>query len=162
MTTTDSAIGDDLPYGTLVARAMESLRMKTGMHDRLFQISKAAWAVDQDTGLITFTSPDGLVATAAAQIIGSYDTADGSWLWAWDNPSVQSKLLTVALTAREYGRKHAIAELTTAELNISEDKCWELAAVACELSGDQGVYRGPAGNTRVFISFGAVKLTKSK
>ena len=141
---------------------MESLRIKTGMHDRLFQIGKSAWAVDQDTGLITFTSPDGIVATASAQIIGTYNTTDGTWLWAWDNPSVESKLVSDAIIAREYGRKHTVSDLTTAKLNITEDKCWELAAVACELAGEQGVYRGPAGSTQVFIAFGTVKLAKPK
>ena len=53
-----------LPHKTLVARSMEELRIKTGMHDGLFRIGKAAWQLDQDTGLITFTSPSGLVATA--------------------------------------------------------------------------------------------------
>ena len=160
--TTDLTNNGDIPFETLVARSMASLRLQTGIHEHLFQIDKAAWALDQDTGLITFTNPDGLVATASAQIIGTYDTTDGTWLWAWDNPSVEAKLAGDAKAARDYGNKHTISELTTAKLTISEDRCWELAAIACELAGDQGVYRGPADSTRVFIAFGAMKLSKQK
>ena len=134
--------------------------MKTGMHDRLFQISKASWHVDQEAGVITFTSPDGIVATAAAQIVGTYDTADGTWLWGWGNSSVEPKLATNASITREYGEKRGIADLTTRKLSTTEEKCWEFAALTCKLGNDQGVYRGPAGDTMVFIAFGEVKLQK--
>ncbi len=40
----------------MVARSVDELRIKTELHDRLFQIGAAVWELDQDTGLITFTS----------------------------------------------------------------------------------------------------------
>ncbi len=141
---------------------MTSLRIKTGVQQRLFHIDTAKWAMSQDTGLITFTSPDGVTATAPAQIVGTYDTSVGTWLWAWDNPSIQPALAAYARVAQEYGQRHGVPELTTAEVSVPEAKCWEFAAAACELAGGQGVYRGPADGSRVLIAFGTLRLSKSQ
>jgi hypothetical protein len=158
----DRENNEQLPHATVVARAMEELRIRTASFDRLFQMGDADWQLDQDGGTIVFTSPKGLVATAPAQIAGTYDTDDGTWLWAWDNPSIAAPLTAHAKVVREYGKRRGIAELTTRKLKITEDKAWELAALTCKLGKDQAVYRGPAGATMVFITFGEVTLTKGK
>lgn len=150
----------ELPHATMVARSMEELRLKTGSFERLFRIGESDWHLAQDKGEITFTSPDGIVATAPAQIAGTYNTDDGTWLWAWQNPSLADSMTTHSIVVRQYGEKRKIAELTTPKLGISEEKAWELAAVTCKLGNYQGVYRGPAGPTMVFITFGDVRLQK--
>jgi hypothetical protein len=152
----------ELPHSTMVARSMEELRIKTASFDRLFQIGEADWELDQDKGEIVFTSPEGLVATAPAQIAGTYNTDDSTWLWAWDNDSIAEPLAAHAKLVRQYGERRRIAELTTRKLNITEEKAWELAALTCKLGNDQGVYRGPAGPTMVFITFGEVTLEKQQ
>jgi hypothetical protein len=152
----------EISHATMVARSLEELRTKTASFDRLFQIGEADWQLDQDQGEIVFTSPKGLVATAPAQIAGTYNTDDGTWLWSWDNPSIAEALTAHAKLARQYGAKRKIAELTTRKLKITEEKAWELAALTCKLGNDQGVYRGPAGATMVFITFGEVKLQKRR
>jgi hypothetical protein len=152
----------EIPHSLMVARSLEELRIKTASFDRLFQIGQADWQLDQERGEITFTSPKGLMATAPAQIAGSYNTDDGTWLWAWDNPSVEPALMAHAKIVRQYGSKRKIEELTTRKLKITEEKAWELAALTCKLGNYQGVYRGPAGPTLVFITFGEVKLQKQR
>ncbi len=151
-----------LPHSTMVARSMEELRIKTASFDRLFQIGEADWELDQDKGEIVFTSPQGLVATAPAQVAGTYNTDDSTWLWAWDNDSIAEQLTAHAKLVRQYGERRGIAELTTRKLNITEEKAWELAALTCKLGNDQGAYRGPAGPTMVFITFGEVTLEKQQ
>jgi len=111
---------------------------------------------------IVFTSPQGIVATAPAQIAGTYNTDDSTWLWAWDNPSIAEQLTAHATLARQYGERRGIAEPTTRKLNITEDKAWELAALTCKLGNDQGAYRGPSDQTMVFITFGEVTLEKQQ
>jgi hypothetical protein len=152
----------EIPHATMVARSMEELRIKTASFDRLFQIGEADWELDQDEGEIVFTSPGGIVARAPAQIAGTYNTDDGTWLWAWDNASIAEALAAHAKLVREYGGKRRIAELTTRKLKITEEKAWELAALTCKLGNDQGVYRGPAGSTMVFITFGEVTTEKRR
>jgi len=145
---------------TQVERAMNGLQAMTAAHDGMWQIGQAAWSVNQDEGTITFDSPKGLRATAPVQIVGSYDTRDGTWLWGWDNPSLAAPLTEHARKVRDYGQEHGYYALTTATFACPEDQCWELAALACMLCEAQGAYRGPSGTARVFMTFGEVALTK--
>ncbi|MEM7316566.1 MAG: DUF6882 domain-containing protein [Planctomycetota bacterium] len=96
----------------------------------------------------------------AAQIIGSFNTKDNSWLWAWDNPSVLDKLKAHALKLKEYGEEHGIERLTDRKWTGTEDDAWEMAALAVKLCDAQGAYRGPAGSTLIFMTFGKVKMSK--
>ena len=49
-----------------IDKAMAGLQALTAAHDGVWQISQAAWSVDQNEGTITFTSPKGILATARA------------------------------------------------------------------------------------------------
>jgi hypothetical protein len=146
---------------TQIERAMNGLRAMTAAHDGMWQIGQAAWTVDQDAGTITFDSPKGIRATAPVQIIGSYNTQDGTWLWGWDNPSLEAPLTEHARKVRAYGQEKGFDILTTRKLVCPEDQCWELAALACMLCEAQGAYRGPAGTARIFMTFDKVTLGKS-
>jgi hypothetical protein len=95
------------------------------------------------------------------QIIGTYNTLDNTWLWAWDHPSVVSALQDHAWKVREYGETNSIDLLTTRKLNCSQTQAWEFTAVACKLCNAQGGYRGPAGTTLVFMTFDNVSLNGS-
>lgn len=141
-------------------RARNELQIKTSTHDRLFQIASAAWDVDQDAGTIVFTSPDGIRAVAPVQIVGTYDSAAQTWLWAWDHPSVDSALAEHARRMREFGAEHGLPALTKRTFGCNEDECWDLTALACMVCEGQGAYRGPSGATRVFLTFGSVTLSK--
>jgi hypothetical protein len=43
----------------------------------------------------------------------------------------------------------------------SEDEAWSMTALAVKLCNEQGAYRGPAGQTMMFITFGEVQLSKT-
>jgi hypothetical protein len=149
-----STSGADPQYMALALQSVEEVKQKTADFEGLFQIGTADWELDQDTGLITFKSKSGVVATAPVQLAGTYSQADGTWLWAWENPSIDAKLAAHATRAREHGQQHNVADLTTAKLALPEDKALELAAVTCKLGGHQGVYRGASEGTVLFITFG--------
>src|SRR5262245_43970905 len=89
-------------YSTLIEQSMEELRIKTTGHDGIWHLSEASWFVDQDKGTIVFTSPKGLTATASVQVIGTYNSEDGTWLWGWDNPSVDAALQTDAKKVKAF------------------------------------------------------------
>jgi len=65
-----------------------------------------------------------------------------------------------ALKVRKYGEEHKIDRLTKSKWKGTEDDAWAMAALAVKLCEEQGAYRGPAGATYVFITFGEVKLSK--
>jgi hypothetical protein len=144
-----------------IERAMSGLQVLTAAHDRMWQLGQAAWSVDQDAGTITFTSPQGIIATAPVQFVGSYNSQGGTWLWAWSNPSLEATLTEHAAQVRSFGQERGYEILTTPKLACPEEQCWELAALACKLAGAQGAYRGPAGAIRVFMTFGEVRLNKA-
>ena len=142
--------------------AMNELQIKTAAHDNLWGLGEAAWEIDQEQGTIVFTSEEkGMVATCKVQIIATYNTEDGTWLWGWDHPSVEPPLNEHAEIAHQFGLKDKEFEvLTVPKIGIEESFAWELAAITCHLAGADGVYRGPAGSTMVFVTYSEVTLTK--
>lgn len=147
-------------FRTLRERSVEELRIKTDAHNSTWHLGQASWFIDQDAGTIVFTAPDGTMATCPVQIIGTYNTADGTWLWGWDHPSVTPPLQENARKVRAYGEQLGIDPLTTRKIRCTETDAWELTALACKLEGAQGAYRAPSGKTLVFVTFGEVRLNK--
>lgn len=147
-----------MEFKALLEKSMADLRAKTMGHTAWGFGKADQWSLDMSQGDLVFTFANGVVATCPAQIIGSLDTSDGSWLWGWANPSIPDELKRDSLRIREYGEKHQIDRLTEAEWQGSEEDAWQMAALACTLCEAQGVYRGPAGTALVFISFGSVRL----
>jgi hypothetical protein len=142
-----------------IEKAGHHLAALTAAHDGAWHIGEADWSVDQDEGTIVFDSPNGMQAVAPVQIIGTYDTRQGTWLWAWDNPSVGPALAEDARRVRAFGQEQGFEILTTRKLTCPEEQCWELTALACLLCGAQGAYRGPADTARIFMIFGEVTLS---
>src|SRR4051812_7939889 len=95
-------------FRLVVACAEEDLRIKSGFCDQTFGLSEAAWHLDLDAGTVVFTSKEGIKATCAVQIAGTYDPRDHTWFWAWDHPSVRPPLRLHAQTARDFGNAHGI------------------------------------------------------
>jgi len=148
-------------FSTLQKLSMEELKLKTDAHRQAWGLDRITrWDLNQDTGQLIFSLPDGLKAEGPAQIIGTYNSEGHTWLWAWANPSIEDKLKVDALKLRKYGEEHHIDRLTTSKWLGTEDDAWSMAAVAVKLCGEQGAYRGPAGATRVFIAFGEITLSK--
>jgi hypothetical protein len=148
-------------FETLLAQSVEELRLKTSAHDAAWHITKADWKVDQATGVVEFAAPDGVKATCQVQIIGTYDKAEGTWLWGWDHPNVLAPLQSHARQVRKYGEEHGIESLTGQKLQCQESAAWGFTALACKLANAQGAYCGPSGSTLVFMTFNDVKGSKN-
>ena len=149
----DTTPNAELPPDVLLARGMTLLQTMSQIHDDLFDLGTADWDADLDAGRITFTSKD-KIAEADVQVIGTYNTADGTWLWGWDHPSVTPPCDAAAQTMLKYGRRHDREEITTRSIECDEDLCWNFTAMAAQLTGAQGAYRGPAGPAMVFMTYG--------
>lgn len=153
-----SQASDD--FRQLLEKSMNHLQTLTSSHDSMWGLGSAAWGADLEKGVITFDTEDGTHVEAPVQVVGTYNTQDGTWLWGWDHPSVPESLSQHAQLAFDYGQKHGIADLTTRKVTCSEECCWEFTALACFLAQAQGAYRGPAGPTHVFMTFGTVNISK--
>ncbi|HWE95809.1 MAG TPA: hypothetical protein VG269_17725 [Tepidisphaeraceae bacterium] len=153
--------GDPPELRRQIEKAVNGLSLATAAHDATWHLGEAAWDLDQDVGTIVFTTPQGIRAQAPVQIIGTFNTEDGTWLWGWDHPSVVPALAENAKKMLAYGQQHGFTRLTTRKLQCSEQECWELTALAYLQCGANGAYRGPAGTARVFMTFGEIQLSKS-
>lgn len=66
-----------------------------------------------------------------------------------------------ARAVRRYGERHHLEPLTTRVVSASEEQAWEFAAVADLLGRAQCAYRGPAGETLVFMTFDNPTLSRA-
>jgi hypothetical protein len=147
-------------FKALLEGSMEGLRLQTEAHQGTWHFGEEErWDFSQDTGELAFTFPD-MFVRAPAQIIGSFDSGKGSWMWAWANASISDALTRDAIRVRAYGEQHRIRRLTIPSWRGQEMDGWRMAAFANRLCETNGVYRGPAATTFVFFTFGQVQLTK--
>ena len=149
-------------YQQYLDASMEGLKLMNSAHQSTWHLGEAErWNVDQESGMIVFSFEDGTIAQAKVQIIGSLSNASKTWLWSWANPSVLDHLKQDSLKVREFGQEHGVEQLIEAKWEATESDGWEMAAIAARVCGANGAYRGPTGSGFVFMTFGAVKLSKS-
>src|SRR5947207_11337904 len=149
----EQGVAETPDFESLLRTCMEELMAKTQTHQAEWGFgAEEEWLLDQDQALLTFRFP-GRCTTAGVQVIGTYNTQNGTWLWAWANPLIADHLKTDALRLKEYGEQWGIPRLTSPEWAAQESDCWYMAALACQLFGAQGAYRGPAAETHTLIIF---------
>ena len=152
--------GETPEFKAFIEGSMEGLRLQTEAHQGTWSFGKSErWDFSQDTRELVFTFRD-MIVRAPAQIIGSFDNQESTWMWAWANSSIADSLARDAVRVREYGERHSIRRLTTPSWPGEEMDGWHIAALANRLCESNGVYRGPAGTTFVFFTFGQVQLSK--
>ena len=142
-------------------KARNNLDVLTEAHESTWKLGEAdRWDVDQEKGLITWSFDNGMTVTASCQIAGTYNTKDQTYLWAWENESILDALKEDAKSVLEFAQENEIDFLQEAQLGCTEEAAWDLAALTNLLCDKQGVYRGPAGPTLVFFTFGEVRISK--
>jgi hypothetical protein len=146
-------------YKALVEQASAEMKRKNNsLIEKGLVGNGGSWFVDQPTGKITFTRPNGARVIGDVQIIGTYGEIHGTWLWAWNNTSILAPLRRDAWTVRQYGEQHTLIKLTTAEFECEEADCWNLTAIACHLNKAQGGYRGPHKLGLTFMTFDKLEV----
>jgi hypothetical protein len=108
------------------------------------------WDLDLEHGVITFGTEERNGVLASVQMLGSYDAADGTWLWSWSNPGLE-RLSAAACRVRD---EHPdIPEFSAAATHCTEAKAWALAAAAAHLARAEGCYRLPGeGDLSTFVA----------
>lgn len=145
------------PQGQLFARAEAEIALKTAVFQRKVGREFAEWDVDLEQGVIRFIGR-ARAYSAPVQVIGTYNTLDGTFLWGWDHPSVPAALGANARLARQFGTRHALPLFMTRKVACTEQQAWQFTAVALYLADAQGAYRARIGTTWVFLTFGELTL----
>lgn len=149
-------------FEQLKAQSIEALRIKLEAH-RWWLEDYDEWSLDQNAGILvihTHSRGEPMVARAAAQIIGSFNKADGSWLWGWANSSIADSLKADAELVRQLGDDKSFPKLTERKVPTDQQGAFGFAAVASHACGSQGVFSAAAGDAVIYINFGQVSLEK--
>jgi hypothetical protein len=144
------------------AQSVEGLRTLTAAHSASWRLDRVdRWHMDMDSATIVFSFADGRRATASVQVVGTYNPADGTFLWGWDHPSVPEPLRGHARLVRDFGEEHGIEDLKERKVEVSPERAWEFTALAVRLGGANGGYRADAGGPLVFVTFGSLVLSQN-
>ena len=143
---------------TLLVQGRELIEQTTRAHTERWGLGGAQrWVLDQDEGRILWSFEDH-VASAPAQILGSWNSKVSSFVWSWDNDTVQAPLRATAEEVRAFGVENGIAALSTSPLKINEEQVRDLVALAFRLGGCTGLYHPFDGRLATYIAFGAVTI----
>jgi hypothetical protein len=105
------------------------------------------WGFDQQSGRMAFELADGTPLEGHGAIVGSWNQADETWMWAWANPSVSSNIETDSI--RDFGE---VAALRTPSFAARLPLASQLAFIAGARLGADGVFGGRHGAGVVFIA----------
>ena len=146
---------------TIFDSSLEGLRLATASHAAAWGFgTEESWGLDQERGLVNFWFEDERIVQAHAQIIGTYNTDDATFLWAWDHDGVEEPLRRDAIRVREWAEKNGHTSLLSRKVTCEEATAWAFTALAMRLASASGAYRGTLEDgPLVFMTFGTVKIT---
>lgn len=146
---------------TLLLQGREQIDRTSRAHRERWGLGQAdKWVLDQGRGQITWSFEDH-VASAPAQILGSWNAKVGSFVWSWDNASIDAGLRADAERVRAYGQQHGVGALTSSPLRLDEPQVRDLVALAFGLAGCTGLYHPFDGELATYITFGPVTVEEA-
>ena len=111
-----------------------------------------AWTADLDAGVIVFKFAGELTGTCHFQTIGTYNEADGSFMWGWAHSKLPRALKAHAKMARQWGKGLRLPQYVSKNVKCSMEDAWNFAAVTQKLAGAKSVYRGRIGKKYIFMT----------
>ena len=143
---------------TLLNEGREMIDRTSKAHRERWGLGSAKkWVLNQDDGRIIWSFEDH-VASAPAQILGSWNGTVSSWVWSWDNDSVQAPMRTTAEVVRALGVEQGVGALATSPLKLDEAQVRDLVAVAFRLAACTGLYHHFDGVLATYVTFGPVTI----
>lgn len=145
---------DKTPEQHFIAGALTRLQSCSAQHSATRGLgTETQWNLDMDSGQLRLSFADGRELDFPVQVIGTYNTQNGSFMWGWDHPSVPASLRRAAQLVHDYGEEHAIERFTTRTISCSKADAWAITAAAAQLENVSGAYRGDAGGTWTYMTF---------
>jgi hypothetical protein len=108
---------------------------------------------DQKAATLVFSGADRPSLTMNIQVVGSWATESGTWLWAWENDSILPSAKPHVHVLERFGRENGFERLTEALWKAEQADAWEMARVACLLLQADGIYRAPDEDGALFMVF---------
>lgn len=145
-----------IDYVTLVTQAHEYLNIQQEQNEREFSLSsypRYDWS--QDTGEIIFSESENGEprVVAKVQFVGDLSSISGTWLWAWDNPTINERWKQGVVNVKKYGEENNIRQLTESKWKADDVDGWEMTSIAALLLNAKGAYKSPDENGAIFMVF---------
>ncbi|MFL5578554.1 MAG: DUF6882 domain-containing protein [Gemmatimonadaceae bacterium] len=119
-----------------------------------FDLAGAPYRWDLDRRTLTFARRADAVA-AEVCVVGTASICAGTFLWAWANDAIAAAASRRLDAVREFGRRHALDLLTTAEWPGGRAEGLEMLAVAGRILEAEGGWVDTDGDlTLFFLLFG--------
>ena len=142
----------------LLLQGRELIESTSRAHSERWGLGAARrWVLDQEEGRILWSYEDH-VTSASAQILGSWNSEVGTFVWSWDNDTIRSSLCATAEAVRAFGVANDVPALCTSPLKLGEEQVRDLMALAFEIGGCTGLYHPFDGKLATYIAFGPVTV----
>lgn len=119
------------------------------------------WTADLDTGVIVFKFEGELTGTCHFQTIGTYNEADGSFMWGWTHSELPRALKIHAKITRQWGKALGLSSYATKNVVCSMEEAWNFAAITRKLTGAKSVYRGRIGKKYIFMTTDEIQVSNT-
>jgi hypothetical protein len=146
---------------TLLLEGRELIDHSSRAHTTRWGLGTAKrWVLDQQDGRITWSFEDH-IASAPAQILGSWNAQVSTFVWSWDNDTIQPALCVTAEQVRAFGVANQVSALCTSPLKLDEGQVRDLMALAFRIGDCTGLYHPFDGQLASYVAFGPVTLEES-
>lgn len=147
-------------YEKFLKNACESFLESSKKVNEEYKIgSFSRWDFTQDTRQIVFSDKGVVKLIADVQIAGSW-AANNTWMWSWNNASLDEALKKDVAKVREFGKEKKYLELTTPTFSSDPDYAWTLTAAAGYVTKAKTAYRGENGTGYVYFLITDLKWVK--
>lgn len=127
-------------------KASQAFLEKSKKVDDEFKLaSYSRWDFAQESGQLVFSDNGIRKVVADVQIAGDW-SANGTWLWAWSNDSINKSLKKEMSKVRKFGQEKQFFELVNPELTVPLENAWTLTAIAGYLINAKTAFRGQNGS----------------
>ncbi len=148
---------DTISFENLSEKSYEYLMAQQEICEKKYKMgSYQHWFYDQMTGKLTFSNNNKTMMIADYEDIGSLSLKSNTWLWSWDNATIEDPIKQKILIVKELGLKREFTKLFQAYWKADEYDAWEMSAIACYVLKAKGVYRVPVNDSQL-LSFMLLK-----
>ncbi len=137
-----------MPAGEGLARLVDASAILSAEQQAFVAARHAEdeWSVDPSAATVTLISPGGRATVCRAHFLGTSAPGPSTWLWGWRNINgFPPAFVALAERVRVVGEAQGVAELTTAELPLTDALPRRLAIAAKTVTGIAAHYSGPIG-----------------
>ena len=109
-------------YQRLRSDAAAYLQVRQGTLVATYQLDKwPHYDWNQDSGTLVFSDSGVPRVVASVQFVGDISNISHTWLWAWDNATIDHQLAAASRAVRRYGYLHWIPHLFRAQWPATEE-----------------------------------------